>query len=278
MSYNIGDRIELAGCGTAVIETAPSPAERDDKTADIAFKNAIVVDSTGVFKADVCVSDGVISAVGVLQEARKVIDADGFVLTAGRIFTGSVSEAGAPEELLFSGYSTAMFELRSGHETVSEMLWEKNSLPVNLGFIPSDDNHGSCPESDLCPVSNSGNSLSFEGVNSEVRTRIAEQTIIPALRCGVSRYVGTVEVGKLADLFLWRYNELFRKPSKIVKSGRLIYNSVVTDRRDIVYSMLSCSEEWAVRNPCVFFTSPSAAAGYLGRQMHCERNVIAAER
>lgn len=278
MTFHIGDRIELAGFGKVSVEDTPEDLQnKTDNDADIVLKNALVVDSTGVYPADVSISDGVIVSVGTSQNAMKTYDADGYVLTAGRIFTGKVSEAGNAEELLFSGYSTAIFELDCGRERVAEVLMEKNSLPVNLGFIPSADSCRCFVSDDFCPVLDRGSHTDFEGENSDIMRRIAEQTILPAFRCGISSHVGTVEVGKLADLFLWRPEEFFRKPAKIFKSGRLVFDSTLTDRRDIVYSLLSCSTEWGVRNPCAFFTSVGAAKGYLGRRMGCERNVIAVE-
>jgi urease subunit alpha len=55
--------------------------------------------------------------------------------------------------------------------------------------------------------------------NARVKRYIAKYTINPAITHGVSHVVGSVEVGKLADLVLWKPAFFGVKPSLIVKSG-----------------------------------------------------------
>lgn len=55
--------------------------------------------------------------------------------------------------------------------------------------------------------------------NFRVKRYIAKYTINPAISHGISHEVGSVEVGKLADLVLWRPAFFGIKPSLILKSG-----------------------------------------------------------
>ena len=57
--------------------------------------------------------------------------------------------------------------------------------------------------------------------NQRVKRYIAKYTINPALTHGIAHTVGSVEVGKLADLVLWRPAFFGVKPSLILKSGMI---------------------------------------------------------
>ncbi|MEM9744598.1 MAG: urease subunit alpha [Pseudomonadota bacterium] len=57
--------------------------------------------------------------------------------------------------------------------------------------------------------------------NFRVRRYIAKYTINPALTHGIAHEVGSVEVGKLADLVLWKPGFFGIKPSLILKGGMI---------------------------------------------------------
>jgi len=57
--------------------------------------------------------------------------------------------------------------------------------------------------------------------NLRVKRYIAKYTINPALTNGIAHTVGSIEVGKLADLVLWRPAFFGVKPSLILKSGMI---------------------------------------------------------
>ncbi|MFO1404883.1 MAG: urease subunit alpha [Azonexus sp.] len=57
--------------------------------------------------------------------------------------------------------------------------------------------------------------------NFRVKRYIAKYTINPALTHGIAHTVGSVEVGKLADLVLWRPAFFGVKPSLVVKGGMI---------------------------------------------------------
>ena len=67
-----------------------------------------------------------------------------------------------------------------------------------------------------------------ENDNFRVKRYIAKYTINPAITHGVSRIVGSIEIGKLADLVLWKPAFFGVKPEVILKGG-LIAGSLMGD-------------------------------------------------
>ncbi len=57
--------------------------------------------------------------------------------------------------------------------------------------------------------------------NFRVKRYIAKYTINPAITHGIAEYVGSIEVGKIADLVLWDPAFFGVKPSKILKNGMI---------------------------------------------------------
>ncbi len=57
--------------------------------------------------------------------------------------------------------------------------------------------------------------------NFRVRRYVAKYTINPAITHGISHMVGSIEVGKLADIVLWKPAFFGVKPSMILKSGMI---------------------------------------------------------
>jgi urease subunit alpha len=64
------------------------------------------------------------------------------------------------------------------------------------------------------------------GDNDNVRVKryVAKYTINPALAHGIAEYVGSIEVGKMADLVLWKPAFFGAKPEMIVKGGAIAYS------------------------------------------------------
>jgi urease subunit alpha len=61
-----------------------------------------------------------------------------------------------------------------------------------------------------------------ENDNLRARRYIAKYTINPAITHGIAHEVGSVEVGKLADLVLWKPAFFGTKPSLIIKGGMIV--------------------------------------------------------
>ena len=67
---------------------------------------------------------------------------------------------------------------------------------------------------------------SEENDNNRVRRYIAKYTINPALAQGISKYVGSIEVGKMADLVLWDTQFFGVKPHLVIKGG-MVNKSII---------------------------------------------------
>jgi urease subunit alpha len=55
--------------------------------------------------------------------------------------------------------------------------------------------------------------------NDRVRQYVAKLTINPAIAHGLSHEIGSLDVGKLADIVLWRPDHFGAKPQLVLKSG-----------------------------------------------------------
>jgi len=64
--------------------------------------------------------------------------------------------------------------------------------------------------------------------NARVKRYVAKYTINPAITHGIAHLVGSVEVGKLADLVLWRPAFFGIKPTVVLKSG-MIASAIMGD-------------------------------------------------
>ena len=58
--------------------------------------------------------------------------------------------------------------------------------------------------------------------NQRIRRYVSKYTINPAIAHGVAEYVGSIEVGKLADLVVWSPAFFGVKPDLIVKGGMIV--------------------------------------------------------
>ncbi len=58
--------------------------------------------------------------------------------------------------------------------------------------------------------------------NLRIRRYVAKYTVNPAITHGIAEHVGSVQVGKLADLVLWRPAFFGAKPDLIIKGGMIV--------------------------------------------------------
>lgn len=63
----------------------------------------------------------------------------------------------------------------------------------------------------------------FDNDNLRIKRYIAKYTINPAIANGISQYVGSVEVGKLADLVVWKPSFFGAKPEMVIKGGTIAW-------------------------------------------------------
>ncbi|KAK3014210.1 hypothetical protein RJ639_008955 [Escallonia herrerae] len=69
----------------------------------------------------------------------------------------------------------------------------------------------------------SGDASGTNNDNLRIKRYIAKYTINPAIANGFSQHVGSVEVGKLADLVIWKPSFFGVKPEMVIKGGEIAW-------------------------------------------------------
>ena len=100
--------------------------------------------------------------------------------------------------------------------------------------------------------------------NNRVKRYIAKYTINPAITHGVAHEVGSIEVGKLADLVLWKPAFFGTKPSLIIKGGMIAAapmgdpNASIPTPQPVHYRTMFGALGGAMANTCITFVSQAA--------------------
>jgi urease subunit alpha len=100
-----------------------------------------------------------------------------------------------------------------------------------------------------------------ENDNFRVKRYIAKYTINPAITHGISKYVGSIEIGKFADLVLWKPSMFGVKPEMIIKGGVIIAskmgdaNASIPTPQPIIYKNMFGAFGKAKYNTCITFVS-----------------------
>lgn len=116
--------------------------------------------------------------------------------------------------------------------------------------------------------------------NNRVKRYIAKYTINPALTHGVAHEIGSVEVGKLADLVLWKPAFFGVKPSLIVKGGMIAAaamgdpNASIPTPQPVHYRTMFGAAGKACAATSVTFVSALAARSDLAAQLGLEKRLV----
>ncbi len=116
--------------------------------------------------------------------------------------------------------------------------------------------------------------------NFRVRRYIAKYTINPAITHGVSEYVGSVEVGKMADLVLWNPAMFGVKPDMIIKGGFIIAskmgdaNASIPTPQPVVYTKMFGGYGLARKRTCITFVSQAAIENGIKEKLSLQRQVL----
>ena len=117
--------------------------------------------------------------------------------------------------------------------------------------------------------------------NLRVRRYIAKYTINPALCHGIADHVGSVEVGKLADLVLWKPMFFGVKPDIIIKAGTIAGaamgdpNASIPTPQPVHYRPMFGSFGASQTAGAVTFVSAAAAATDMAAQLGLSRELLA---
>src|ERR1700751_2310572 len=114
-----------------------------------------------------------------------------------------------------------------------------------------------------------------KGDNDNVRAKryVAKYTINPAIAQGVSKLIGSVEKGKLADLVLWSPAFFGVKPECIIKGGSIVAapmgdpNASIPTPQPVHYPPMFAAFGKSLTASSVVFTSKAAVTGGLARKL-----------
>ena len=102
--------------------------------------------------------------------------------------------------------------------------------------------------------------------NTRLKRYVAKYTINPAVAHGISHEVGSIEVGKLADLVLWKPAFFGVKPSAVIKGGMIAAapmgdpNASIPTPQPVHYRPMFGSFGRAMHNTSMTFVSQQAQA------------------
>ncbi len=116
--------------------------------------------------------------------------------------------------------------------------------------------------------------------NERVKRYIAKYTINPAIAHGISHVVGSVEVGKLADLVLWRPAFFGVKPSMVIKGGQIALaamgdpNASIPTPQPVHYRPMFAAFGRALAGSSVTFMSQAAIAAGVPAALGLRREAV----
>lgn len=115
------------------------------------------------------------------------------------------------------------------------------------------------------------------GDNFRVKRYIAKYTINPALTHGIAKYVGSVEVGKLADLVVWHPAFFGVKPELVLKGGMIAYsvmgdpNASIPTPQPVMYRPMFASYGKALYRTSITFVSKTAFELGIPQQLNLQK-------
>jgi urease subunit alpha len=119
--------------------------------------------------------------------------------------------------------------------------------------------------------------------NARAKRYIAKYTINPAIAHGVSKLIGSVEKGKLADLVLWSPAFFGVKPDMVIKGGSIVAalmgdpNASIPTPQPVHYRPMFGAYAGARTASSVVFTSKAAVRGGLAKKLGIAKTLVAVE-
>ena len=119
--------------------------------------------------------------------------------------------------------------------------------------------------------------------NARAKRYIAKYTINPAIAHGVSRHIGSVETGKLADLVLWSPAFFGVKPDLVIKGGAIAAaamgdpNASIPTPQPVHYRTMFGAYGRARTATSLTFVSGAAMAAGIGARLRVAKTLVAVE-
>lgn len=126
-------------------------------------------------------------------------------------------------------------------EVITRTWQTADKMKKQRGFLPEDKNNNND--------------------NFRVKRYVAKYTINPAITHGISTYVGSIEVGKIADLVLWKPALFGAKPEMVIKGGMIIAskmgdpNASIPTPQPVIYRHMFGAFGKALHKTCITFVS-----------------------
>lgn len=148
-------------------------------------------------------------------------------------------------------------------EIITRTWQTASKMKEERGPLPEDEGHGND--------------------NFRAKRYIAKYTINPAVTHGISKYVGSVEEGKFADLVLWNPVFFGIKPDIIIKGGMIAAsrmgdaNASIPTTQPVMYQHMFAAHGKAKYKSCLTFISKAAMEEGVKERYGLEKNVVPVE-
>lgn len=115
--------------------------------------------------------------------------------------------------------------------------------------------------------------------NARIKRYIAKYTINPAITHGMAKEIGSVEVGKFADLVLWRPAFFGVKPSTVIKGGMIAMaamgdpNASIPTPQPVHFRPQFGAAQSAIASSCITFLSGSAIHKGVPQELGLKRHI-----
>ena len=119
--------------------------------------------------------------------------------------------------------------------------------------------------------------------NFRVKRYISKYTINPAITHGISKYVGSVEEGKFADLVIWNPAFFGVKPDIIIKGGMIVAskmgdaNASIPTTEPVTYRHMFGAHGKAKNKTCITFVSKAAINENIAEKLGLEKIILPVE-
>jgi urease subunit alpha len=116
--------------------------------------------------------------------------------------------------------------------------------------------------------------------NRRVKRYVAKYTINPAITHGISHEIGSIEVGKWADLVLWQPAFFGVKPTLILKGGMIAHalmgdpNASIPTPQPVHYREMFAARGKALARSCLSFVSGSAYEANIAARYGLEKTLV----
>ncbi|WP_181884524.1 urease subunit alpha [Neobacillus piezotolerans] len=116
--------------------------------------------------------------------------------------------------------------------------------------------------------------------NNRAKRFVAKYTINPAITHGISEYVGSVEVGKIADLVIWSPAFFGVKPEMVIKNGFVVEslmgdpNASIPTPQPVIYRPMYAQMGKALYKSSITFVSQAAVDDKVDEKLGLEKMIL----